>query len=105
MAAANETWVLTFQSLPGHGDMGPRVKRLLKFALRGLGLKCLGQSLPRTVWAAQKPLFVPREHHGGCLHMGGEWCLPCQEVRRLQAENEVLLAELNATLERMGTKG
>ncbi len=44
-----------------------------------------------------RPLFIPREHPengGGCGHVTGGWCLPCQEVRRLQAENEALRTRL-----------
>jgi hypothetical protein len=46
VSAAREQWHLTLVALPSSVPAANRIRRLLKFALRGLGLKCVALDEP-----------------------------------------------------------
>jgi hypothetical protein len=61
---APEIWVLTFQAQPGDIPAEHRIRRLLKFAWRGLGLRCVRvgtQPDPANREVELMPRNVPNE--------------------------------------------
>jgi hypothetical protein len=49
-----ELWCLTLRVLPRHTSGAVRVRRLLKYALRGLGLKCVRLAEPEEMQRLRK---------------------------------------------------
>jgi hypothetical protein len=54
MNDAGELWCLTFRVLPRHTSGAIRVRRLLKYALRCLGLKCVRLAEPDEMHRLRK---------------------------------------------------